>query len=104
MIDNECKTHAVGPVQNKYARSEQVPNNECCQCHAVGGVQNKYARSEQEPIPISWRCMICRNFVCINCVLTIPGSVPVEIYEDTLCSLECRRKGLASGLVKAEQV
>ena len=69
-----------------------MSSNECCQCHAVGSVKSKYALSEQMPVQISWRCVVCHQTVCINCVLTIPGSVPVEIYEDTLCSQACRER------------
>lgn len=65
----------------------------CCQCGAEGAVNSTatVASASQPPVPISWRCAVCRRYVCINCVLTIPGSVPREIYDDTLCSEACKQ-------------
>jgi hypothetical protein len=42
--------------------------------------------------PVRWRCQVCKKLVCTRCTLTIPGSKPVEYYEQTLCSLVCWEK------------
>lgn len=54
---------------------------------------NKYSAENREtscPVPITWVCVNCGRHVCINCILTIPGSVPREIYTPTYCSSPCR--------------
>lgn len=67
----------------------------CCQCGSIGSVYSKYGPQGGDmcmrcPVPIDWVCVACDRLVCINCVLTIPGSVPIEIMDDTLCSETCR--------------
>jgi hypothetical protein len=67
----------------------------CCKCGATGSVHNRHYRGGDEHaaiVPISWLCAGCKGRVCINCALTIPGSQPIEIMEETLCSLECALK------------
>jgi hypothetical protein len=52
----------------------------CCRCgkkqHADGSA-------------VTWKCQGCQGLVCRECTLTIPGSVPLEYYEETLCSVAC---------------
>jgi|SRR5271165_1191361 len=55
----------------------------CCQC-------GKTVNSDDSPV--TWVCCVCERLVCRDHTLTIPGSVPLEYYEDTLCSLECLSK------------
>lgn len=68
----------------------------CCQCGGVGEVRNLRFKGNPETsdlmVPVSWVCVVCRCYVCINCALTISGSVPVEVCDDTLCSVECQTK------------
>lgn len=61
--------------------------NECCQCHRRGVVG---VTETNAGVPITWKCLICGRYVCIDCALRIPGSVPPELDEDTLCSERCR--------------
>lgn len=72
-----------------------MTENTCCQCGSVGSVVNKYApeatRDLRPQDPITWICAACRRHVCINCVLTIPDTIPIEIADDTLCSIECQQ-------------
>lgn len=71
-----------------------MTKHECCQCGSVGSVQSKYGPQGGDfpplPVPIEWMCVVCKRRVCINCVLTIPNSVPIEIMDETLCSETCR--------------
>lgn len=75
------------------AREVAAGQNQCCQCKSVGAVTNKYlskvSQEQAAPDRIGWVCVQCHQHVCINCVLTVPGSMPVEICEDTLCSVKC---------------
>jgi hypothetical protein len=37
----------------------------------------------------TWKCGQCGAFVCADCTQTIPGRIPSEYYEETLCSIGC---------------
>lgn len=52
----------------------------CCQC---GTARNPDGTS------VTWKCASCEGLVCQQCTLTIPGRVPREYYEQTLCSAPC---------------
>jgi hypothetical protein len=43
-----------------------------------------------QAMPIQWVCNGCDQHVCFNCALTIPGSVPTRLYDETFCSEDCR--------------
>lgn len=58
----------------------------CCSCH------RRRTQVGASTVAVSWRCSVCRQLVCPDCTLTIPGSVPMEYFERTLCSEECWRK------------
>lgn len=62
----------------------------CCRCGEQGAVVPQNYTSTV--LPIDWTCKGCGQFVCHNCTLTVPGSVPLRFREDTLCSEECWRK------------
>lgn len=88
--------------------------NTCIRCGARGGVQSKYLpkpahaghkqgkamakaimdtqiwRRGGALLPITWRCAHCDEYVCFNCTLVIPDSKPIQFYEDTYCSVQCR--------------
>lgn len=86
--------------------------NKCWICGARGAVISKYlpkpayagpaqgkqmakaivdrGNSPVASLPITWICCHCKNFVCFNCTLTIPESSPIQFYEDTYCSTNCR--------------
>lgn len=68
---------------------EIIVGNQCCRCRREGSVGRTEHRTG---VPITWKCSVCRNFVCIDCALRLPGSVPPELYEETLCSEECRQR------------
>jgi|SRR5688572_1371405 len=66
---------------------------ECCRCHEKGAVWNRYCDQNREassPCAINWVCVHCRGHVCINCILTIPNSMPIEIRTPAYCSETCR--------------
>lgn len=78
----------------------------CCRCGAVGAVMNKHLvrggiseDNQNTPIPIHWRCSVCREHVCFNCTLTVPGSSPTMFYPETYCSEACRVVGPEEGLM-----
>lgn len=62
----------------------------CCRCQGRGAVIPRNRAGTV--LPIDWKCRGCEKFVCHNCTLTVPGSVPLRFREDTLCSEECWRK------------
>jgi len=64
--------------------------NECVRCKRRGRVG---VTEFNGGTPIEWRCCRCGGYVCIECTLTVPGSVPREFYEDTYCSEGCRDGG-----------
>lgn len=81
-------------------------NNECCQCHSRNSVWSKHIKEEHRyansPVPITWVCVVCQRHVCINCIYTIPNSVPEEIANPTCCSAECRQKWREQGGVEED--
>jgi hypothetical protein len=70
MMKKEEERRFVGPDQ-------------CCVCQAV---------KNDDESPVTWRCIGCGRAVCRQHTLTIPGSVPLEYYYDTLCSHACWEK------------
>jgi hypothetical protein len=84
-------------MTNEKTEGHSWANNECCQCEERGAVWNKHCNENREmsaPTPITWVCVCCSRYVCINCILTIPNSVPLEIYAPTYCSESCRETWL----------
>lgn len=71
------------------AVDEEIEGHQCCQCSRVGSVCENEHRAG---VPITWTCSVCGNYVCIDCALRMPGSAPPELYEETLCSEECRQR------------
>lgn len=49
-------------------------------------------RQHADGSPITWKCTVCGALTCRGCTQTIPGSVPTEYYQATLCSKECWEK------------
>lgn len=104
----------VPPYRHKHNPEEfcTTHGNQCSRCGTRGAVVSKYLpkpahagkkqgkamaraivdRGYTEPatMPITWRCCHCDELVCFNCTLVIPDSDPVQFYEDTYCSFECR--------------
>ncbi len=40
----------------------------------------------EDESPVLWKCQVCDKTICRKHALTIPGRVPVEFYEMTLCA------------------
>lgn len=59
----------------------------CCRCQRTGRVGETETNAGT---PITWVCAVCDEYVCLECTLVVPGSVPREFYETTFCSVECR--------------
>ena len=55
----------------------------CCRC---GRDKN------DDGSPVTWRCTFCEDVVCRRCTLVDPAER--TYYEETYCSLDCRRKHL----------
>jgi hypothetical protein len=62
------------------ALSTWTLSDACARCRAV-----RHADESK----VTWRCTVCKKFVCRDCTLKIPGRVPAEYYWATLCSREC---------------
>ncbi len=65
----------------------------CCKCGAT--------KHREDDSPVTWRCIECDKLLCRTCTLTIPYSNPVEYYEDTYCSNECRVLHEGDGSIEA---
>ena len=50
-------------------------------CHICGRTVNP-----QDGSPVLWKCQSCGRIICRDHTLTIPGRVPTEYYEATLCA------------------
>jgi len=57
-----------------------VQKGQCARCHGI---------RHEDKTPVTWKCQQCGSFVCRVCTLTIPGRVPREYFEKTLCSQAC---------------
>lgn len=66
----------------------------CCACARTGVVG---ASELNAGTPIDWVCEGCAGFVCIECALCKPGSVPRMLYDQTFCSEACRQTVIARG-------
>lgn len=69
---------------------ERFWTHKCVRCESRGSVVPQYGRKTMS-VPISWKCRGCGGYVCFNCTLTVPGSVPLRFRDATLCSEECWR-------------
>ena len=69
---------------------ERFWTHRCCQCQCTGAVIHRSLAGPS--LPIDWTCRVCDRYVCHNCTLTVPGSVPLRFREETLCSEECWKK------------
>ncbi len=57
---------------------------------SIAGPCNRCGKTEHaDGSPVTWLCISCMLRVCCDCALTIPGRIPAEYYDDTLCSRAC---------------
>jgi hypothetical protein len=52
----------------------------CCQCGKT---------RHEDGSAVLWLCCVCHRVVCRDCAMRIPGRVPAEYHEQTLCSNAC---------------
>jgi hypothetical protein len=70
----------------RIAREIELRWGPSCGCSQCGVVQH------DDGSRIAWKCSQCSRLICRSCTLTIPGRLPAEYYEQTLCGVECWHK------------
>lgn len=81
-------------VRRGWTEEARCLEHVCCRCGARGSVINRHiGRDRERDVQrITWKCEGCGRFVCFNCTLTVPGSIPLEFRDKTLCSEGCWEK------------
>lgn len=86
---DEVSQHRAWLIQGGRALSipDRFWTNVCASCDRHGAIVPHHRQGPT--IPIVAQCKQCDRYVCHDCMLKVPGSVPLRFREDTFCSYEC---------------
>lgn len=85
--DNKKRGWAKSRYDIIAAEDEDAPKKKKKGCSKCDKTVN-----DADGTKVQWMCNVCDSLVCRDCTLTIPGSMPIEYFHETLCSHACWEK------------